>query len=244
MTIFALIFFTAIVVVSVFLMYFTLAQFYQLILDILNKKNATSAQEVKNSILVPKAYIATTMRKYFKKVDGDTQIYLLGHDIDTFYRGKYRPLYQLVTEWMRQGAQVYYFLHTPPDPDLHDQIQKVLEDKKKAFSKGSGNMQILQINNTPLTKDIIANSATNHFVLVEQRKGDKSNYRLWIEGNHPVGETYALDCEYIRDAHADPRLKTILQDVQAMQQNSTVLARSSEKSMEYPPKPQIHAAFS
>ncbi len=110
-------------------------------------------------------------------------------------------------KWVERGARIEYLLVLPTNeteqgfanpPLSNDQN---LPDKAKlapllegidfrAFPKA------LTKEIDPDTRKTVRRMRTFHFVLIDPPKEKTVGSKVWIERNHPIGETFALGCEY------------------------------------------------
>ena len=187
------------------------------------------------SIRVPKATIAITI-KDLVQVDKGSRVYVVGKDLNTFFDAAYIPLFKLLILWVsRCQAQVVYFLHRNPVDDQASLAKLEQRLNKPAFSNTTGGLQFRLLVDNPSTKSLLAETSTKHFMLVAPSVGGSANilqklgrgvYRLWFEANHPEGEVYALDCEYVHNANKDKRLARVKSSVDLMLKNSKLIAES------------------
>ena len=187
------------------------------------------------SIRVPKATIAITI-KDLVQVDKGSRVYVVGKDLNTFFDAAYMPLFKLLILWVsRRQAQVVYFLHRNPADDQSRLAKLEQRLTKPAFSNTVGGLQFRLLVDNPSTKKLLSETNTKHFILVAPptscsvsilSKLFRSTYRLWLEGNHPEGATYALDCEYVHNASKDKRLARVKELVDLMLKNSKLIAES------------------
>ena len=187
------------------------------------------------SVHVPRATIAVTI-KDLVQVDKGSRVYVIGKDLNTFFNAAYMPLFKLLIIWVsRRQAQVTYFLHSYPvdDKDRLTKLKQRLD--KPAFSKTSGGLQFRLLLNNKHTEELLVKTSTKHFMLVAPpissslsffQKLGRGAYRLWFEGNHPEGEVYALDCEYVHNASKDKRLVQVKDSINVMLNNSKLIAES------------------
>ena len=201
--------------------------------DVSGRKIAAGNSMLSNSVRVPVATIAITLGALVK-VNKKSRVYIIGHDLNSFFDPIYIPIFKLLMSWVsRNQAQIIYFLHEYPLND-NEKLNK-LKGKlnRPLFTESSGGLQFRLLESNSCTVELVNFTKKSHFLLVApplsafgSKSSLKGSYSLWLEHNHPKGKTHAYNCEYVFNANKDERLPKIKEHFNTMLANSRVIAKS------------------
>jgi hypothetical protein len=134
-----------------------------------------------------KATIAHNLREVADPhVKAGSILSVVGNDLPNVSSEAYPWASKYLPEWLERGAEVRYFAIQPSAQAL----AKLFELTRRFGAKFQVRVLKVTAQGDPTASRLAAQWRTFHFAVFENAP------QLWVEMNHPAGQTEALDCYY------------------------------------------------
>ncbi len=145
------------------------------------------------TVYIQKARIATDLVKLypFKK---HSKVRVLGYSMHCYLDDNYEHWRALIEKWVCNGVEITYLVQ-----NYDESIKTQLEELHVKLKDMPGKLKILHVKKNEENRELLKACETHHWVLFEHPR------RMWVEGHHPIGETYAEDCEFVKRPCKDVR---------------------------------------